>query len=543
MGSGAVMRGLALLLLLLAPAQALAASEGIVLVIGDDISRGSIGVYRVGNVVDFFTGHAPDTPNLDTMAAAGVRFDHFRSNSSCTKSRAEIMAYGAMTEPTNTYGAAKQPTAAITDTIINPYANNLVRQLKALDFTTSFYCKEHLFHDADADPSVSGTFTAALGWDRAPVTLIGNPGNDPVIGNGPELPEDWTADKGHTLWHKVTLDGTKTFETEYVTKACVDAAVDQIDTDAATGEGKFFYMVSVPAAHSPWDGTDRPPGDVTSSGADEVYLSQIEDLDTRMASIRTAMAAFDTYTTIFMADNGIPVAIASLAGVPEECDRSLGAKNTPYPCGTYVPFIVEGTNIAAGEVMTQQYRISDLPATLIDLAGGTIASSPGKSFADCMTGTGGWTTANCWERACVVLPEFGPIGGATDGTLKRLPLTTDADTEWTNFEIAGNCEIGTAHGVLHRIYNPGTTTSGFMDEFCEIYAVIDDTDRYQRYTDTLANGGFRRANTCDEGVDGGAIDAADFLTAQTDDEALLVTEAHRQINAVFDRNGSRDTTF
>ena len=558
------MRAFTLSLLLLLPLTASAAVEVMVVVLTDDVPRGAFAAYRTANDPDYFTNFTPTTPNIDAMATAGTRVDHFRSYAICAQTRAAMQGYGAMNRPSNLYGGTKRPDDDVDDYTINPYARNLPRVLKENGWTTNFYGKLHLYHDEAQGGPVKGTFVAAMGWDNAPVVIIGNPTNDIPSGSPPA---DWDNCHGHNFWPQHDKGGTLTYKRTYATETIMDAAVADIDAAVATGNGKHFFFVSVPAGHGPWQSDDagdpgagvicngnteynddRPPGG-TASDDQGVYEEMVEDIDTRMDAVRTAYRAADTYTGIFTADNGIPLAIAITgAGVPDECDRSGHAKGTPYPCGTYVPFIAEGTNIVAAKSMnSQQFHVTDFAPTIVNLAGGTLNPFPdGKSFGDCLTGSNGWSDVNCWTRPSALIPEWTPVGGTTNGQINRMPLVTDDDEEWDRFEVAVNIEIGTAHGLFHRIYNTpdvagfAGTVSGFMDEFCETYKIIDDADQYDRYTD---GDDTARADSCDEDAADGKIVAGDFLTAITDDETLMLAEAQRRLDAIFNNNGAQETTF
>ena len=56
----------------------------IIVIMGDDIGYSNIGVYNQG----IMAGH---TPNLDTLAAQGMRFTDYYAEASCTAGRANFI--------------------------------------------------------------------------------------------------------------------------------------------------------------------------------------------------------------------------------------------------------------------------------------------------------------------------------------------------------------------------------------------------------------------------------------------------------------------
>ena len=68
----------------LTPAHAQAQKPNIIFIMGDDVGWANIGVYNQGIM-------AGRTPNLDQLAAEGMRFTDYYAEASCTAGRAKII--------------------------------------------------------------------------------------------------------------------------------------------------------------------------------------------------------------------------------------------------------------------------------------------------------------------------------------------------------------------------------------------------------------------------------------------------------------------
>src|SRR5271170_5447067 len=74
-----------ILVILMASGVSAQQKPNIILIVGDDVGWGDLGVYGGG------TGRGQDTPNFDRMAAEGMTFFSFYGQPSCTPGRAAIM--------------------------------------------------------------------------------------------------------------------------------------------------------------------------------------------------------------------------------------------------------------------------------------------------------------------------------------------------------------------------------------------------------------------------------------------------------------------
>jgi len=132
---GALLTGLTLTAAFLgafAPAAAVDGKPNIIFIMGDDIGWFNIGVYNQGIM-------AGRTPNLDRLAAEGMRFTDYYAEASCTAGRANFIT-GELPIRTGltTVGQAGSPMG------IPDEAVTIAHVLKSMGYTTGQFGKNHL---------------------------------------------------------------------------------------------------------------------------------------------------------------------------------------------------------------------------------------------------------------------------------------------------------------------------------------------------------------------------------------------------------------
>ena len=157
------------------------------------------------------------TPNLDRIAAGGMRFDAcFCTNSICTPSRASVL--------TGTYNHVNGVT-----TLVTPMDNTLdtfPKQLQAAGYQTALFGKWHLGHGPEHDPT---------GFDRWRVL----PGQGHY--HNPVMLQPRPDGRGHTI---VERGG-------YVTDLITDDALAWLDT--RDPDRPFAMLVHHKAPHRSWE--------------------------------------------------------------------------------------------------------------------------------------------------------------------------------------------------------------------------------------------------------------------------------------------------
>jgi arylsulfatase A-like enzyme len=115
----------------------------IILIFADDLAYGDLGSYGA---------QGWETPNLDRMAAEGVRFNHFHvPHAVCTASRAALL--------TGTYANRIGLFGALDHTAkngLNPEETTIAEMLKANGYTTGMVGKWHLGHHPEFLPTRQG---------------------------------------------------------------------------------------------------------------------------------------------------------------------------------------------------------------------------------------------------------------------------------------------------------------------------------------------------------------------------------------------------
>lgn len=184
----------------------------IVVIVSDDHAAQAVSAYDTS---------LTRTPNLDRMAAEGVRFDAcFCTNSICSPSRASML--------TGTYNHVNGVT-----TLATPFDNRqstFVTALAAAGWPTALFGKWHLGHGPDHDP---------VGFSEWAILHDQGEYHDPV------------------LLH----EGEPRRHPGYVTEVLTDLALDWIDRQ----DGPFCLLLHHKAPHRPWNPTPGTPVELSEA--------------------------------------------------------------------------------------------------------------------------------------------------------------------------------------------------------------------------------------------------------------------------------------
>ncbi|MDP6939229.1 MAG: sulfatase-like hydrolase/transferase [Planctomycetota bacterium] len=325
---------LTLLALFTAPVHSVAQDNTLVL-LSDDLGVDIVTCYLEGPVV------AP-TPNIDSLAGAGVLFRNAWANPVCSPTRAHLQTgrhgfrtgVGVIVKKT---GWALQLSETTLPEALGLYAPSPVAD--------AYFGKWHL-----GNSSVGGTAAPnAAGWSH----FAGTETNL----YKPQTYFDWTH----------VENGLSTRTNEYATSRTVDDFLRWRETAPEP-------WVAVVAFHAPHDPLHAPPSHLHSFNLPNIdprtdprlfYRAMVEAMDTEIGRLLAGMGAQRANTNvIFMADNGTPRAASVSPFIPAH------AKLSPYEGGVNVPLIISGPIVKKrGREVDSLVHSTDIFSTVLDLAG------------------------------------------------------------------------------------------------------------------------------------------------------------------------------
>jgi arylsulfatase A-like enzyme len=323
------------------------------------------------------------TPNMERLAARGVRFNNFMAMSVCSPTRISIMTG---------QNAARHRTT----NWIDPAANNRNAQgppdwnwrgltkaavtlpslLRAAGYRTIHIGKAH-FGPNDSD----GADPLNLGFDvNVGGRAIGHPGS--YFGR-----EAYGKGGTHAVPHLERYYGTETFLTDALTSEVVRHVAD-----AVAQRRPFFLNMAHYAVHAPFQSDPRYAPHYAASGKPapaQAYATLVEGMDAslgRLLDHLDRLGVAGNTLVFFLGDNGSDAPLGHQHAVA--CAAPLrGKKGAHYEGGMRVPFVAAWVRaksdnshqmrlpIAAGAVQSQLAAVVDLCPTILNAVG--LQSPPG----------------------------------------------------------------------------------------------------------------------------------------------------------------------
>jgi len=355
---------LAASLLPLAAAHAAPTHPNVVVFLIDDLGWADLGCY--GST--FY-----ETPNLDKLAASGVKFTHsYSAHSVCSPTRAAMMTGKApqrlgilnwIHQPSNIHLPAKEST--------------LGEAFQAAGYETGYIGKWHLGEKDNQLPSSNG-----FSWMKC-VNHAGQPASY-------FFPYSRKSKRG-TYWDVPDLqDGKKG---DYLTDALTDKALGFIETNK---EKPFLLYFAHYAVHTPIQAPkdlvekyktkrkkmfgDSPTpkvgpgryGDTFTRGRQDnpVYAAMMESLDTNIGRVLKKLDALgltDNTIILFTSDNG---GLAETRNMGVTCNLPLrSGKGWNYQGGIRIPTIFSWKGHIKPGISSTPIVSMDVFPTLLDLAG------------------------------------------------------------------------------------------------------------------------------------------------------------------------------
>lgn len=328
------------------------------------------------------------TPNMERLAARGIRFNNFCAMSVCSPTRISIMTgqNAARHRTTNwinpdNNNAGPQGPAAWNWRGLNRGDVTLPSIMKAGGYHTIHVGKGHF-----APRAFDGADPESIGFDvNVAGGSIGAPGSYYGLQNFDRAKNAKTKGKAkkapnHAVPGLEKYHGQDIFLTEALTleaKAHVSEAVKL--------EKPFFLYFAHYAVHAPFNSDPRFAAHYKDSGKSpdaQAFATLIEGMDKSLGDMLDhldALGVADNTLVIFLGDNGTDAPL----GHPHEvaCAAPLrGKKGSHYEGGTRVPFIASWAKpdankapqkrlpIASQAVQRQQAAVQDLFPTLLHLA-------------------------------------------------------------------------------------------------------------------------------------------------------------------------------
>ncbi|NUQ61444.1 MAG: sulfatase-like hydrolase/transferase [Pirellulales bacterium] len=401
--------GLIAVALFLSPAAAPRAAEtdkpqgrpNIIFILADDYGIPGVGCY----------GGAYKTPNLDALAAGGVRFDRCFSAPLCAPSRALCM-FGRYAFRTgvldNGCGAAARPDKEV----------SIAKTLKQAGYATALAGKwSQLSYLDTAGEGRAWGFDEFLRWDKSQGERYWKPA---LNKNGQAVPVT-DASYGPDLFHEFVVDFIRRHR-----------------------DVPFFIYYPTPLVHGPILPTpdSQQAGDRKAKGQGKgdspLYADNIAYLDKTVGKLVAAldeMKLREKTLIVFTGDNG-SVPVGTINGRPVD-----GHKSQVNEGGSRVPLIANWKGVTpAGRVLEDLVDFSDFYATFAELAGAKMPDGltfDSRSFALQLRGEKGtprewvyvqlgakwYARSDGWK-----LTESGELSDMRDAPFVEKPVPADAQS-------------------------------------------------------------------------------------------------------------------
>ena len=208
-------------------------------------------------------------------------------------------------------------------------------------------------------------------------------------------------DQNHLDWEELGVNSVER-KTQWASSRQVDVAIERM----GSLQEPWLIVVALSGSHDPFQ---PPPPDLISVPGfgvdqDEIWFNEmVEALDTDVGRLMDA-TPMERTTVMFLSDNG------TQGSVSGELDPDR-VKKTVYEGGVRVPFIVAGPGIPAGVRVPDLIQVTDVFATVADLAGAPltqdqVARTDSISFTPVLFGA----PASPGDRQYVTAERLEPLG-------------------------------------------------------------------------------------------------------------------------------------
>lgn len=315
----------------------------IVVIMADDLGYGGIAPY--GNI-------SIQTPNLNLLAAQGIRFTDFHSNGAvCSPTRAALMT-GKYQQRTGVDGVITAKSHREVGLSLDEVT--IAEEFKSHGYNTGMFGKWHLGYSKAFNPTLQG-FDVYTGFVSGNVDYHGHIDQEGYL--------DW--------WKGTEIENEEGYTTDLIT----DYGVEYISANEPSKTGKpFFLYLPHEAPHGPYQRRiDKVLREVGQPGTEEVdqdsiasiYKEMVEVMDEGIGRIIGALkesGQYENTIVLFLSDNG--------ANHYGSNGVLRGFKGGVYEGGSRVPAIISYPNKLKGGVVSEQTVVTmDILPTLLDFIG------------------------------------------------------------------------------------------------------------------------------------------------------------------------------
>jgi len=320
----------------------------VLLIVADDMGVDKLSAYADDIDPDYReeADNLPETPVIDTLVTAGVRFTDAWSNPTCSPTRGALFTgnHGFRT------GVGK-PVGNEDASNLQRSATTIAETLNLEGYTSGMFGKWHLGENETPEG-----WTEEDGWEALvgeQVTFESEPilqGWDMFCGS-----IDGTLDgydgRGYYSWIAVEDEGCEGCSelqviefTEYATIQAVDDAIGWANAQ----EGPWMASLTLNAPHKPFElppegCSYRPEGDEAPTHSGGIYKEMVECIDIQLGVLFAGIEEMDNTLIIFVGDNG------TVSSISEGVYRDDRGKGTLYESGVRVPLV-----IADGQAFLEQ---------------------------------------------------------------------------------------------------------------------------------------------------------------------------------------------
>lgn len=317
----------------------------VVLIMADDLGYGDLSCYGSANC---------ETPQLDRLAARGMRFTDFHSSGTvCSPTRAGLLT-GRYQQRAGIDGVVYADPKKNRHHGLQKNEITLGQCLQSAGYRTGMFGKWHLGYQRQYNPTFRG-FQQFVGYVSGNVDYFAHLDGTGVF--------DW--------WHNADINRE---EQGYVTHLITDHAVDFIRQQKAE---PFFVYIAHEAVHYPYQGPNDKPmrkegvGDIKAAKRKDIanaYREMNTEMDRgigKVVSVLKELNLTDNTFIFFLSDNG--------ANNKGSNGTLRGYKGNVWEGGHRVPAIACWPgHIAAGSVCDEAVISIDLMPTILELAKATV---------------------------------------------------------------------------------------------------------------------------------------------------------------------------